>query len=85
VITAQETPLMTIAGATADNLIGSGYAPSFGDDKVEALAATLSAFLETAGIPVDEAAGAAHFADVHERHTALEVLATVHPFTDDGE
>lgn len=70
----QVSPLMTIAGATADNLIQSGYAPSFGDDKVEALAETLSAFLQAAGIPVDEAASAPHFAEVHDRD--VELLAS---------
>jgi hypothetical protein len=70
----QESPLMSIAGATADNLVGSGYAPSFGDDKVEALAETLSAFLKAAGIPVDEAGSAAHFAEVHEHE--IELLAS---------
>jgi hypothetical protein len=70
----QESPLMSIAGATADNLIGSGYAPSFGDDKVEALAETLSAFLKAAGIPVNEADSAAYFAEVHEQE--LELLAS---------
>jgi hypothetical protein len=85
VTTGQETPLMTIAGATAENLIFSGYAPSFGDDKVEALAETLSAFLKAAGIPVDEAASAAHFAELHDREVVLAARAKTHPFTDDGE
>jgi len=81
----QETPLMAIAGATAENMIFSGYAPSFGDDKVEALAETLSAFLKAAGIPVDEAAGAGHFAEVHEHDVALDALADADRSTDEDE
>ena len=82
--TGQTSPLMTIAGATAENLIFSGYAPSFDDEKVEALAETLSAFLKTAGIPVDEAACAAHFAEIHDQEVALAAQARAHPFTDHG-
>jgi len=81
----QETPLMAIAGATAENLIFSGYAPSFGDDKVEALAETLSAFLKAAGIPVDEAGSAGHFAEIHEQDEALDALAEADRSTGDGE
>ena len=82
--TAQTSPLLTIADATAEILIFSGYAPSFGDDKVEALAETLSAFLKAAGVPVDETAGAAHFAEVHDRDLALQASAKADPFIDDG-
>jgi hypothetical protein len=81
----QESPLMTIAGATADNLIQSGYAPSFGDDKVEALAETLSAFLKAAGIPVDGAGSAPHFAEVHDRDVELLASARAGAFAGDGE
>ena len=81
----QESPLMTIAGATADNLVQSGYAPSFGDDKVEALAETLSAFLKAAGIPVDEVASAPHFAEVHDRDVELLASATADGFAGEGE
>lgn len=82
--TAQATPLMDIAEATAELLIYSGYAPSLGDNKLKALAETLSAFLEAAGIPVDETADAAHFAAVHDQDQALAVLAKAAPFIDDS-
>jgi hypothetical protein len=85
VTAARATRLMTVAGATADILVFSGYAPSFGDDKVEALAETLSAFLEAAGIPVGETADAACLAKVHDRDRALEAVAKADPSIDDGQ
>jgi len=83
--TAQATPLLAIADTTAELLIYSGCVASFGDDKVEALADTLAAFLKTAGIPVDEAAAAAHDADVRDRDREFEAVANANPFIDDGQ
>ena len=57
-----EDPLREITERVADCLAQTGYA-FVEDDKVEALAVTLRAFLRTAGVPVrepdasDEAAG----------------------------
>ena len=73
--TAQEAALMDIAGATADLLVFSGCVPSLGDDKVEALAEALSAFLQAAGASIDKAAEAAYFAEVHDQDREFEALA----------
>ena len=66
VITGRMAPLAEVAAATADLLIYSGYAPTLGDDKVEALADMLAAFLKAGDVSVDEAGSAAHFASARE-------------------
>jgi len=83
--TALATSLLAIADTTAELLIASGCAPTFDDDKVEALADTLAAFLKTAGIPVDETAIAAHDARVRDLDLEFEALAKADPFIDDGQ
>jgi hypothetical protein len=66
VITGHMTPLADVAAATADLLIYSGFAPTLGDDKVEALADMLAAFLKAGDVSVDEAGSAAYFASARE-------------------
>jgi hypothetical protein len=83
VITDQESPFIAVADVAAENLMSSGCTPFLDDDTVKGLAEAVEAFLKAAGVPVDEAAGTAYYAEMARE---LEAACSRRPqFIDDGK